>query len=97
MFHSLMMLAVEANQVVCLRTMKLMLGGRRAQREAERMISEKVDAAFEASAIGSMVLPAFHGFEISWLTRTPPLILKGFYNPPNFATKLSIPLSKISS
>ena len=27
----------------------------------------------------------------------PPLILKSFYSPPNFATKLSIPLSKTSS
>jgi hypothetical protein len=49
MFNSLMMLAVEANGVVALRMMKLMLGGRRARREAERMVSEKIDAAFKAT------------------------------------------------
>ena len=35
MFNSLMMLVVEANGVVALRMMKLMRGGRKAQREAE--------------------------------------------------------------
>jgi hypothetical protein len=50
MFHSLMMLAIEANQVVGLRTMKLMRGGKRAQREAELMVREKMDAALEATA-----------------------------------------------
>jgi hypothetical protein len=50
MFNSLMMLAVEANGVVALRMMKLMRGGRRARREAKLMVSEKIDAAFEASA-----------------------------------------------
>ena len=45
-----MMLAVEANGVVALRMMKLMLGGRRARREAELMVSEKMVAAFEATA-----------------------------------------------
>jgi hypothetical protein len=50
MFNSLMMLAVEANGVVALRMMKLMLGGRRARREAELMVSEKIDAAFKATA-----------------------------------------------
>jgi len=35
MIHSLMMLAVEANSVVALRMMKLMLGGTEARREAE--------------------------------------------------------------
>jgi hypothetical protein len=50
MFNSLMMLAVEANGVVALRMMKLMLGGRRARREAELMVSEKMVAAFEATA-----------------------------------------------
>jgi hypothetical protein len=48
MFTSLMMLAVESNGVVALRMMKLMRGGRRARREAELMVSEKIDAAFEA-------------------------------------------------
>jgi hypothetical protein len=44
------MLAVEANRVIGLRMMKLMLGGRTARREAELMISEKIDAAIKASA-----------------------------------------------
>lgn len=50
MFNSLMMLAVEANGVVALRMMKLMRGGRKAQREAKLMVSEKIDAASEATA-----------------------------------------------
>jgi hypothetical protein len=50
MFNSLMMLALEANGVVALRMMKLMRGGRRARREAKLMFSEKMDAAFEATA-----------------------------------------------
>ena len=49
MFNSLMMLAVEANGVVALRMMKLMAGGRSARREAKLMVSEKMDAAFEAT------------------------------------------------
>jgi len=51
MFNSLMMLAVEANGVVALRMMKLMLGGRKARREAELMVREKIHAGFEATAI----------------------------------------------
>jgi hypothetical protein len=50
MLNSLMMLALEANGVVAQRMMKLMRGGRRARREAKLMVSEKIDAAFEASA-----------------------------------------------
>jgi hypothetical protein len=50
MFHSLMMLAIDANRVVGLRVKKLMLGGTGARREAQLMVSEKIDAAFEASA-----------------------------------------------
>jgi hypothetical protein len=50
MFKSLMMLAVEANGVVALRMMKLMRGGRNARREAKLMVSEKMGAAFEATA-----------------------------------------------
>jgi hypothetical protein len=49
MFNSLMMLAVEANGVVALRMMKLLLGGKRARREAELMVSEKIDAALKAT------------------------------------------------
>jgi hypothetical protein len=48
MTDSLMMLAVEANGVVALRVMKLKCGGRSARREAKLMVSEKMDAAFEA-------------------------------------------------
>ena len=44
------MLALEANGVVALRMMKLMRGGRRARREAKLMVSEKINAAFEATA-----------------------------------------------
>jgi hypothetical protein len=50
MLHSLMMLGLEANRVVGLRLTKLMLGGRKARREAELMVGEKFDAAFTASA-----------------------------------------------
>ena len=50
MFNSLMMLALEANGVVAQRMMRLMRGGRRARREAKLMVSEKMDAAFEATA-----------------------------------------------
>ena len=50
MFHSLMMLAIDANRVVGLRVMKLMLGGRGARREAQLMVGEKIDEAFKASA-----------------------------------------------
>jgi len=50
MFKSLMMLALEANQVIALRVMKLMLGGKRARREANLMVSEKIDAAVKAGA-----------------------------------------------
>jgi hypothetical protein len=50
MFNSLMMLAVEANGVVVLRMMKLMLGGRNARREAELMVREKIHAGIEATA-----------------------------------------------
>ena len=50
MFHSLTMLTIDANRVVGLRVMKLMLGGKGARREAQLMVSEKIDAAFKASA-----------------------------------------------
>ena len=50
MFTSLMMLAAEANGVVALRMMKLMRGGKSARCEAELMVSEKIDAALEATA-----------------------------------------------
>jgi hypothetical protein len=48
MLRSLMMLALESNRVVALRCMKLMQGGRKAQREAELMVREKIVAAMQA-------------------------------------------------
>ena len=50
MFIPLMCLAVESSGVVALRMMKLMVGGSGALCEAELMVNEKVDAAFEAAA-----------------------------------------------
>ena len=50
MFHSWMMLGIEANRVIGLRVMKLMRGGRSARREARLMVTEKMDAALEANA-----------------------------------------------
>ncbi len=48
--HGLMMLAMEANHVIGLRLMKLMLGGKRGRREAELMVTEKIDEALKAGA-----------------------------------------------
>ena len=45
------LLALEAQQVIALRMMKLALGGPKAKREAERMVSEKVAAANRAARI----------------------------------------------
>ncbi len=44
----LYMLGLEAQQVVWLRSMKLAMGGKAGEREAMRMVSEKVAAAGEA-------------------------------------------------
>ena len=50
MWNSLTRLAIEANSVIALRMMKLMLGGRRAaRREARLMVSEKIGASVKAS------------------------------------------------
>ena len=43
-----MMLAMESNRVIGLRIAKLMRGGKAAQREAQRMITEKLAAAAKA-------------------------------------------------
>lgn len=43
-----MMLGVESNRVIGLRMTKLMRGGKAAQREAQRMVSEKMFAAAKA-------------------------------------------------
>jgi hypothetical protein len=45
-----MMLAVESSGVIALRMMRLTLGGSGALHETHLMISEKLDAAFEAAA-----------------------------------------------
>ena len=50
MIHPWMMLGIEANRVIGLRLMKLMLGGRSARREARLMVREKLDVAFKANA-----------------------------------------------
>jgi hypothetical protein len=49
MTYSLMMLGLESSRVIALRYMKMMLGGRKARREAELMISEKIDEAYRSS------------------------------------------------
>ena len=53
---NLMMLAAESQQVIWLRTMRLAVGGAKAEREARRMVHEKVFAAGLES--GRMVLGA---------------------------------------
>jgi hypothetical protein len=57
MFHQWMrlatdasMLAIESQQVIALRIMKLALGGPTASHEANRMVTEKVIAFGEAAA-----------------------------------------------
>ena len=45
-----MHLAMESSEVITLRTIKLMSGDEAAAREVRLMISEKVDAALEATA-----------------------------------------------
>jgi len=67
MFRALMMLAMEANQVVGLRMMKLMQGGKRARREAELMVSEKMDAALQTGL--SLVAGASGEQIIRWYRR----------------------------
>lgn len=44
------MLAFEACEVICLRLTKLAVAGEEADREAQLMVSEKIDAMFEAGA-----------------------------------------------
>jgi hypothetical protein len=48
-FYSAAMLALEANHVIALRISKLAFGGAEAHFEAKLMITEKFDAAMEAS------------------------------------------------
>ena len=56
MFIPFMMLAMESSSMAVLRTMKLMSCDSDAMHEAELMVSEKIDAAFEATA-GLLALP----------------------------------------
>jgi hypothetical protein len=49
-FYSAMFLAFESGNVIGLRMMKMMLGGRGSRDEAQLMVTEKVSALFEASA-----------------------------------------------
>lgn len=48
--YQLSMLAIESNKVIALRLMKIAAGGRGAKFETQRMVSEKIGAAIEASA-----------------------------------------------
>jgi hypothetical protein len=50
MLIPLTLLAIESSSVIAMRAMKLMAGDVAAMQEAGLMISEKVDAAFEATA-----------------------------------------------
>jgi hypothetical protein len=50
MSNPLILLVAEANEVMVLRMMKLQRGGRSARREANLMVSEKINAAIEATA-----------------------------------------------
>jgi hypothetical protein len=49
-FYSTAMLALESCDVVSLRLAKLMFGGSDAHNEAHLMVSEKINAMFEATA-----------------------------------------------
>jgi hypothetical protein len=49
-FYSTAMLAFESCDVISLRLTKLMSGGREAHDEAHLMMSEKINAVFEATA-----------------------------------------------
>jgi hypothetical protein len=49
-FHSTVFLAFEAGNVIVLRMMKMVSGGRSSRGEAHLMVMEKLDAMFEAGA-----------------------------------------------
>ncbi len=53
------MLAIESQQVIAMRLMKMALGGPDVQREAELMVSEKMESAAEASRM--VVMAALGG------------------------------------
>jgi hypothetical protein len=50
-WYTILMLGLESNRVIGLRLMKLAGGARAAQDEARLMLSEKVNASFEAGAV----------------------------------------------
>ncbi len=52
------MLAIESQQVIAMRLMKMALGGPDVQREAELMVSEKMESAAQ---VGHMVVMAALG------------------------------------
>ncbi|KAA0970332.1 hypothetical protein FPY71_07350 [Aureimonas fodinaquatilis] len=45
LWYDMMMLGIESQQVMFLRTMKLARGGKAGEREAQRMVAEKLSAA----------------------------------------------------
>jgi hypothetical protein len=49
-FYSTVFLAFESGNVIGLRMMKMMSGGRDSHEEAQLMVTEKVNAMFEAGA-----------------------------------------------
>lgn len=53
------LLAIESQQVIAMRLMKMALGGPDVQREAELMVSEKMESAAEASRM--VVMAALGG------------------------------------
>ena len=48
-FFSTMMLAIEAQKVIELRLIRLAWGGQKGRDEARSMVTEKIDAAIEAT------------------------------------------------
>lgn len=53
-WYQLAMLTAEANTVIAMRMLKLSAGGPKAQVEAQRMVTEKIGAAFEAAGMMMM-------------------------------------------
>ncbi len=50
------MLAIEAQQVIAMRLTKMAMGGADVQKEAELMVSEKVETAAESSRMMMMAM-----------------------------------------
>jgi hypothetical protein len=65
LWTDLFMLAIEVQQVIWLRSTKLMLGGAAAEREVKLMVSEKIAAATEAGlslAVGNSIATVAKGY-----------------------------------